>query len=227
MSSIIRRRVASLSAIGLLCLLAACASAPRTVEKLQVSAAGEALPEGAFVFANFGADRLEKTATGGKINPIVYSATSQGVGMLQEGYKVEGKTVRVTYAIDEDSGDWAGVGVHILQPREKTVPLPKMRKLRIELAAEKPVKLKLRLVGADVAARNAGNYPETELAVTPELKAYTLPLSFFEPPEYAGSAGKTVEQALENVYAMEVQYQTPLAPRAEGWFRVGTVAFLP
>lgn len=128
-----------------------------------------------------------RTAEGGYIDGFAY-AEKPGDATLGR-IAVAGGVARATGEIEPRRGStWGGIGLTTSVARgTKTVDVSSSRALVVALAANGTGTLRVRLVGANTATRDAGCYPVAIVRVTPELRDYTLPVASFAPEAYCGA----------------------------------------
>ncbi len=128
-----------------------------------------------------------RTAEGGYIDGFAYSE-KPGDATLGK-IAVAGGVARATGEIEPRRGStWGGIGLTTSVARgTKTVDVSSSHALVLALAANGTGTLRVRLVGANTATRDAGCYPIATVRVTPELRDYTLPVASFAPEAWCGA----------------------------------------
>lgn len=168
------------------------------------------------------------TAQGGSLEAFAYAEKAGDAKF--DGLTVTEGVARVTGALWPQKGSsWAGIAF-LATPAAvgKTSDLSAQRSLRIQLASSTAAQLRVRVMGPDPATREAGCYPMTMVAVTPELREIVVPLSAFAPEGYCEARGKSITSVLPAVAAIEVSDPTlsGTARRAVD-FRVGRITLAP
>jgi hypothetical protein len=168
------------------------------------------------------------TQQGGSLEGFAYAEKAGDA--TYGGLEVADGVARVTGTIWPQKGSsWAGIGFLATAGKPgKTSDLSAQRTLRIQLASATATQLRLRVMGADTATREAGCYPMTLVAVTNELREIVVPLSAFAPEGYCAARGKSVVSVAPEVAAIEVSDPT-LAGGTKRTvdFRVGRIALAP
>jgi hypothetical protein len=168
------------------------------------------------------------TAQGGSLEAFAYAEKAGDAKF--DGLAVTEGVARITGSIWPQKGStWAGIAF-IATPGAagKTSDLSAQRSLRIQLASATATQLRVRIMGADSATRDAGCYPMTMVAVASELREIVVPLSAFAPEGYCEARGKSIAAVVPAVAAIEVSDPTLTgAVRRPVDFRVGRIALAP
>jgi hypothetical protein len=224
-----RRRAPGVLALAALALTTACTTPRKPADKPAVKpAAAPTAPSsaGTLVFAVPQAGGT--TAQGGSHEAFAY-AEKAGDAKLDAVAVTDG-VARVTGTIWPQKGStWAGIAF-LATPGAagKTSDFSAQRSLRIQLASPTATQLRLRVMGADPATRDAGCYPMTMVAVSSELREVVVPLSAFAPEGYCEARGKTIAGTVPAVAAIEVSDPTLSgAARRPVDFRVGRILLAP
>lgn len=218
-------------ALAALALTTACTTPAMRADKPAVAAtAASTAPTppiaGSLVFAVPQAGG--STAQGGSHEAFAY-AEKAGDAKL-DGLAVTDGAARVTGTIWPQKGStWAGVAfLATAGATGKTSDLSAQRSLRIQLASSTATQLRVRVMGADPATREAGCYPMTMVSVSNDLREIVVPLSAFAPEGYCAARGKSIASVLPAVAAIEVG-DPALSGTARRTvdFRVGRIALAP
>lgn len=225
------RRVPGSFALAALALTTACTTPQKPADKPAVAAtAASTAPTppigGGVVFAV--PQPGGSTAQGGSHEAFAY-AEKAGDAKL-DGIAVADGAARVTGTIWPQKGStWAGVAfLATAGASGKTIDLSAQRSLRIQLASATATKLRVRVMGADPATRQAGCYPMTMVSVSSDLREIVVPLSAFAPEGYCAARGKSIAAVLPAVAAVEVGDPTLSGTtRRSVDFSVGRIALAP
>lgn len=168
------------------------------------------------------------TVQGGTHEAFAYAEKAGDAAV--DAVSVADGVARVTGTLWPQKGSsWAGIGF-MTTPAEpgKTRDLSAQRSLRIQLGSATATHLRLRVVGADAAIRDAGCYPVAVVAVTAELREIVVPLTAFAPEGYCEARGRSIAAVAPAVAGIEVSDPTLAgATRRAVDFRVGRIALAP
>jgi hypothetical protein len=168
------------------------------------------------------------TAQGGSLEAFAYAEKAGDAKF--DGLAVTEGVARVMGHIWPQKGStWAGIAfIATPDAAGKTSDLAAQRSLRIQLASATAAQLRVRILGADSATRDAGCYPMTMVSVTNELREIVVPVSAFAPEGYCEARGKSIAAVVPAVAAIEVSDPTVTgAARRPVDFRVGRIALAP
>jgi hypothetical protein len=229
------RRVPGGFALAALAFAAACTTtqqppakpgAKPPVAAAPASTAPAAATAGALLFAV--PQQGGSTAQGGSLEAFAYSEKAGDAKF--DALAVTDGVARITGSIWPQKGStWAGIGFLATPGASgKTSDLSAQRSLRIQLASPTATQLRVRVMGADPATRDAGCYPMTMAAVSGELREIVIPLSAFAPEGYCEARGKSIASVLPAVAAIEVSDPTLAGTtRRVVDFRVGRISLTP
>lgn len=212
--------------------LGACALAPTAVAPAPADAAPAPAPalapapapstSATTAFATF--TTAATTVQGGAFDGFAYAekAGDAGLGAVTPA----AGAVRVTGFVGAAKGStWAGIGLTVQgAPNGAVQDRSRQTTMRISLASTSAKTLRVRLVGNDAATLANGCYPVFVQAVTPELRAYDIPLAAFAAESYCGSNARTTAATLPALAAVEVTDPTVAAQRRDIDFQVGAIS---
>jgi hypothetical protein len=168
------------------------------------------------------------TQQGGSLEAFAYAEKAGDATF--SGLAVAEGVAHVTGTIWPQKGStWAGIGFLATSGSPgKTIDLSTQRTLRIQLASATATQLRVRVMGADPATRDAGCYPVTTVAVTNELREIVLPLTAFAPESYCEARGRSIATVAPQVAAIEVSDPTLAGTTKRAVdFRVGRISLAP
>lgn len=145
----------------------------------------------------------EQSVQGGTLSLVAYSErkgdATYSLMAVQDGELV----VKGEFAANGQSA-WAGVGVSI-SAAGGAFDAGGYKTLRIRLSAAAGVStLRVRLFGASQKTLLNGCYPVVQLTVSPQTKAYDVPLGSFAPESFCGLDGVTAANTLKSLNGIEV-----------------------
>ncbi len=166
-----------------------------------VAAAAADTQSGQFDLATF--TGTEQSVQGGTISLVAYSErkgdATYSLMAVQDGELA----VKGEFAANGQSA-WAGVGVSI-NAAGGAVDAGGYKTLRIRLSAAAGTNtLRVRLLGTNQKTLLNGCYPVVQLAVSPQTKAYDVPLGNFVPESFCGLDGVTAASTLKSLNGIEV-----------------------
>jgi hypothetical protein len=207
------------SAVAVLALQAACATAPATAPAPAAAtpapAAAAATPAAATATAPAAtADvfTIVAYAAGQKLSttkqeplPVLYSE-KKGDAVLQSVEVVNGAATLKGQLGTVRGSAWAGVGMifnHGLEPAAQN--LSAYKTVKVTVASPNASSLRVRLSGSDQKILNMGCYPIFFLqGVTATPKEFVIPIARFEPEQWCGENGRRVAATITQVSGMEV-----------------------
>jgi len=213
---------------------AAAAATPATVTPAPSAAAAAdattlapaATPANAeLTWATFG-PATATTVQGGFINTFSYSEKPGDVAM--DPLSTTGDMLQVRgNLIAKGASAWAGLGVSVEAGNNQPIDASGYKTLRIRLAAPNGAKLRLRLNGTDVKARDSGCFPSFTQVVTAKDTVYEIPFSRFAPEAYCGANGATVAKTLPRFAMVEVADTSDPVKSRNVQFSIGAISLLP
>jgi len=214
---------------------AAAAATPATVTPAPAAAAAAAdattlapaaTPANAeLTWATFG-PATATTVQGGFINTFSYSEKPGDVAM--DPLSTTGDMLQVRgNLIAKGASAWAGLGVSVEAGNNQPIDASGYKTLRIRLAAPNGAKLRLRLNGTDVKARDSGCFPSFTQVVTAKDTVYEIPFSRFAPEAYCGANGATVAKTLPRFAMVEVADTSDPVKSRNVQFSIGAISLLP
>ncbi len=199
---------------------AAAAAAPAPVAAADTKAPAPS-DSGKLVFATMKPGA--RTDQGAALDGFAYSEkpgdASFGKVSVNDGVAV------VTGVIWPQKGStWGGIGLSVgAGDAAKTQDLSSYKTLTLQLAANAPGALRIRVVGNEKATRDNGCYPVYVQPVTTELREYSIDLGRFASEAYCGSNARTIAATSTAVAVVEVADPKVAGGKRDITFQVGRI----
>ncbi len=167
----------------------------------------------------------EVTKAGAAINETRYSEKPDDVSIDAKVYAQGVITILGSVGVGKGSS-YAGIGLNFaIMGDGAALDARGYKAVTFKLSSPVKRELRLRLWGDDRRKRETGCYPVYTLAVGPQMKAYTIPLSKFAAESWCGSKAEPVPATLGNLWGFEVADITVSGdPTA---FSIGSVTLVP
>ncbi|RQP26513.1 hypothetical protein DZC73_05770 [Albitalea terrae] len=124
----------------------------------------------------------------------------------------------------QKGSSWGGIGFSVGAGNGgKTLDLSSYKTLTLQLAANAPGTLRIRVMGNEKATRDNGCYPVVVQPVSTELREYSIDLSRFASEAYCGGNARTIAATSTAVSAVEVADPKVAGGKRDIDFQVGRI----